>query len=193
MEDSSETKTIKRRGPENWALWKFQVRIALMAKEVFGVVTRTSQRPVEPVAVAGVQLTQQSLELYQTKISQWERKEAQAQHLITTSLTESSMLHIMTCGTAKEMWYRLHEVFENKTETSVHMLNQQWYTMGMDPSDHITTHISKVQDLAHRLKTMGENVSDNQISMKILLTLPTTFSHFCTAWESTPQVELWRL
>ncbi|XP_014298259.1 uncharacterized protein LOC106693745 [Microplitis demolitor] len=36
---------------------------------------------------------------------------------------------------------------------------------------------------------MGETVSDNQIMMKILLTLPPTDRHFVTAWESTAQAE----
>ncbi|CAD6233980.1 GSCOCG00007443001-RA-CDS, partial [Cotesia congregata] len=99
------------------------------------------------------------------------------------------MLHVMSCETAKDMWDRLHEIFDSSTSTGVHMLQQKWFTMNKDSSDNIATHVSKVQDLAHRLRALGENVSDSSIITKILLTLPPSFRHFVSAWESAAQAD----
>lgn len=48
-----------------------------------------------------------------------------------------------------------------------------------DSSDDIATHISKVQELAQRLKTLGESISDEILVItKILMTLPPTMNYF---------------
>ncbi|KMQ92170.1 copia protein [Lasius niger] len=49
------------------------------------------------------------------------------------------------------MWDKLHEIFENKSETAKHILQQQWYTLGRETADDIATHIAKIKDLAHQL------------------------------------------
>lgn len=56
-----------------------------------------------------------------------------------------------------EMWQKLHEIFENQSETAKHMLQQQWYSVGKDPADDIAAHIAKIKDLAHRLSSRRAN------------------------------------
>ena len=55
--------------------------------------------------------------------------------------------------------------------------------------DDISTHIAKLEDTAHRLKLMGEEISDSMMITKILMTLPENFRHFVSAWESAPAGE----
>ncbi|XP_029662780.1 uncharacterized protein LOC115235257 [Formica exsecta] len=49
------------------------------------------------------------------------------------------------------------------------------------------THTAKIKDLAHRLSMLGKSVSDGMIMTKILMTLPPSYQHFNTAWESPTQ------
>ena len=95
------------------------------------------------------------------------------------------MLHIINCDTAHEMWQKLHGVYENKTETSVHMLQQEWFQYTKDPNDDLSTHISKLQDLCCKLKAFGETISDSMLMTKVIMTLPEHYNHFVSAWEST--------
>ena len=97
------------------------------------------------------------------------------------------MLHIMNCDSARGMWLKLHEVYENQSETTKHMLQQKWFSLGRDAADDIATHIAKIKDIACRLTTFEEPVPDSMIITKILLTLPPSLKHFATAWESTGQ------
>ena len=83
------------------------------------------------------------------------------------------------------MWEKLHGVYKNKTETSVHMLQQKWFKYNKDPSDDLSTHISKLQDLCFKLKAFGEELSDSMLMTKIIMTLPEQYNHFVSAWEST--------
>lgn len=102
-------------------------------------------------------------------------------------VSEQPLLHIMNCKFAKEMWDKLHEIYENKSETTKHILQQQWYILGKEAADDIATHIAKIKDLAHRLSMLGETVSNGMIMTKILMTFPLSYQHFNTAWESTSQ------
>lgn len=53
----------------------------------------------------------------------------------------------------------------------------------------IVTHVSKLQNLAHGLKSLGEGINDSMIISKILVTLPNKYQHFATAWVSTAGTE----
>lgn len=122
---------------------------------------------------------------YQKRLREWIKNDGMAQRYIVTSMENTPMLHIINCTTAHEMWEKLHRVYENKTETSVHMLQQEWFKYSKDPNDDLSTHISKLQDLCHKLKALGETISDSMLITKILMTLPEQYNHFVSAWEST--------
>lgn len=85
------------------------------------------------------------------------------------------------------MWEKLHEVYENKNETSKHMLQKQWFALGKDSKDDMATHIAKIRDFAHRLTALGDQIPDSMIVTKVPMTLPTQYQHFVTAWESASE------
>nr|XP_046472588.1 uncharacterized protein LOC124214366 [Neodiprion pinetum] len=107
--------------------------------------------------------------------------------IIATAVEDSQLLHIMNCDTAKEMWTKLHHVYEQKSDIGIHLLQQKWYKVTKESADSMATHIAEIEDLAHKIRTLDENISDSMVITKILITLPSSYSHFITAWESTSQ------
>lgn len=79
-------------------------------------------------------------------------------YVITSSPNLEAVLHIINCKIAKDIWAKLQQVYESKTDIGIRMMHQQWYTMVRNDADNIATHVAKVEDLAHRLKSMGETV-----------------------------------
>lgn len=59
----------------------------------------------------------------------------------------------------------------------------------MESTDHVSTHISKVENFGMKLKQSGEPVMDNMIITKILMTLPDVYNHFYSAWDSIPAAD----
>ncbi|XP_061942838.1 uncharacterized protein LOC133667592 [Apis cerana] len=120
----------------------------------------------------------------------WIKLDSTAQRIIVTSLDEKRILHIINCETAKDMCKHLESVYEQKSEcTSIHMLLQQCYSYQKEPGNDIATHIVKLENLAHRLQTLGEKIPNQMIISKILMTLPPSFKYFISAWESTQPSE----
>lgn len=180
MESNEQLRITKLKGVENWGTWKFQVRIILTASDVYDIVA--GQRPAPEAITQGEAAT---VAARARKIREWMKEDSVAQRIIVTSVTEPVLLHIINCTSSKQMWDNLCAVYENKTDTSVHMLQRQWFSLVKDPTDDMATHVSKIQDICHRLKALGEDITDNMMMTKILMTLPSCYDHFATAWEST--------
>jgi len=69
------------------------------------------------------------------------------------------------------MWEKLLVIHEQKSETSIHLLQQNFFSYSMEATDisDMSTHISKVANLGMRLKKLGESVTDNMVMTKILI------------------------
>lgn len=182
--DGELTRVVKLQGISNLNIWKFQVKVILKGPRVWEITQGTH---VLPAQLATDATTTQKSE-YEKKITEWHKADGFAQKIIATTVTDQCMVHLFNCDTSKEMWDKLKSLYEKKSEALVHILQQQWFTATKDPSD-INTHIAKLIDLAHRMRNMGETISDKMLMTKILLTLPPNYDHFINAWESTTEAK----
>jgi len=174
--DNEIIRITKLKGLENWTTWKFQVCVIPKANGIWDIVNGTS--------ALSEQYAGSSAEVSTKAIALWKKNDNIAQRIIATSVEEQPLLRIINCETSKAMWDKLTSVYEQKSEASVHMLLQQWYSLKKNPSDDIATHVS-ILDLAHRLQVLGEKIPDSMIITKVLMTLPSSYKHFVSAWDST--------
>lgn len=157
-----------------WSTWRFQVKITLIAADAYDVVTGDH---VKPSATADAEL------------KAWKKCDATAQRIIGTTVGSGHITHIKNCKTAKEMWDKLHSVFERKNEMSLLLLYQQFFTFTKDEEEGIMSYFSRLEDLVIRLSDLGEKVSDEMVATKIIMSLPPEYSSFSSAWESVNKAE----
>lgn len=177
--ESEISKAVKLKGVENWGIWKFQVEVLMSVNDVITVVDDTFENPGPEIPTT----TQADI----VRINSWKKLDGAARRIIVLTVSENVLIHIINCKTAKEMWKKLHKVYENKNETSKHMVQKQWFALGKDSKDDMATHIAKIRDLAHRLIALGDQIPDSMIVTKVLMTLPTQYQHFVTAWKSASE------
>lgn len=177
----AELKIEKLAGQEQWNLWKFQVKILLNASDLLRYVNGEAKFPL-----VGGTIKEENLAAAENA---WKRGDSKAQKIIATTMATQSLLHIINCTTARDMWLKLEAVYEAKSKESIHMLQQRFYMFAMDPADDVATHISKLQTLVQQLADVGEKMSDSMVITKVLMTLPEHYSHFYSAWESTAKAE----
>lgn len=181
-----ETETIrieKLQEASQFSAWKFQVRVILISNEIFDVVSGDEKKPEPAAANASVTVKAEA----DKAISDWKKKDAKAQKIIVTSLSQKMILHVLTCTTAKSMWEKLHSVFEQKNAVGKQHLQQQFFSLEKDTADDMATHISKVEMLVHQLKELDVNIDDGMVVTKVLGTLPQEYKHFVSAWDSIAQ------
>lgn len=159
------------------------IRVLLNAQDLFEVVSGECKKPT--LAKVAGETDEAANDRLASALTAWKKLDGKAQKIIVTALGPQPMLYIMRFDNAHDMWAKLVSVYEQKSETSVHLLQQKFFSAIMEPGDGISEHISKLEDIAQQLKDFGEAIPDSMLVSKILMTLPVEFRHFHSAWEST--------
>lgn len=159
---------MKLEGASNWNIWKFQTTVLLRGQMWLDIVEGKCVKPEDASARAA-----------------WETKDAKAQTLLITRMSENVMLHIISCSTSAEMWKKLQSVYEQKSDTNIHIIQQRFFQYKYEQGTDMSTFLSKIQELQNKLKQAGEEISDKLVITKVLMSLPDESKHFVSAWEST--------
>lgn len=112
-----ETKIEKLQSPEQWQRWKFQLRVTLNASDLYGVANGSVPKPV--LIKADGETDAQARTRHEKTLHDWQRADGKAQKVIVSALGVQPMQLIMRFDTAAEMWSKLTEVYEQKSETQV--------------------------------------------------------------------------
>lgn len=169
MEENKSGNHIKLEGASNWNVWKFQSIILLRSHDLLEVVQGTK---VKPEAEA--------------EKPRWEKLDAKAQTWLVTRMSESAMMHILTCTTSAQMWRKLASVYEQKSETTIHIVQQRFFQYKYEEGTEMSTFLSKIEEMTNQLNQMGESISEKFVITKVLMSLPECYKHFVSAWESAP-------
>lgn len=109
MESVEPLALIKLQGESNWPNWKFAVNLVLQEKDLVEIVTGEKKGAKDEKA-SDVEC----------------KKEFLAQRIIGLSMTQQTSTLLLSCTTAKQMWDKLHEVFEPRNEMATMALNEQF-------------------------------------------------------------------
>lgn len=153
--------------PSQWMVWKFQIRVNLMAAEIFNYVDGTKQKPSD-----------EKEKDYDKNIVEWTKNDAKAQKIIVNSCGSKILIHLCNCSTADQMWKKLHSVFEQSNEAAKQLLQEKFFA-----------HISTLEGLVQKLKGVKVDITESMLISKILMTLPDEYRHFPPAWDSTSSAE----
>lgn len=173
----SKLNAIVLKGEENFGVWKFQIQTILDGMDVFEAVDGTLVKPEEGVSN------------YEARLTNFMKKEKKARQILATTVHSSLVKHIMYCRSSKEMWDKLHEVFQQKSQMSRHMLLKNFFNYSKESADSIADHIAKLVDMSERLAVVGEKISKTMLTTKILMSLPSVYNHFHAAWDSVDAEE----
>ncbi|KYN08017.1 hypothetical protein ALC62_01006 [Cyphomyrmex costatus] len=139
--------------------WKFQVRTILDARDALELIDGSLVKP------EGENLTNA------VELNRWKRANKVAKEILVTTLDKKPLSLLMSCETAREMWVKLLNIYEQKSADSVYLLQTQFREYRYNPGDDIATHINSM------------------LITTVLNTLPSAFRHFHSAWDSTPAAE----
>lgn len=160
---------MKLEGNRNWNIWKFQTTVLLRGQGWLDIVEGRTVKPEDNAARAI-----------------WEANDAKAQTLLVTRMSEEVMVHLISSTTSAEMWRKLLSVYEQKSETSIHIIQQRFFQFKYERGMEMSVFLSKIQGMQNQLKQMGEEISDKFAITKVLMSLPDEYKHFVSAWESAP-------
>ena len=174
MAAENETSGIERLSDKNFQVWKFQIVILFKAHDIYDIVSGKEKL----------------LETFDDKKKkEWERKDAKAQKYIVSTIEKTPLMHIVNCTTSKQMFDKLCTIYERDSEQQKYSLLQDFFNLKFEKGSNVVLHISKIENLAYRLKSINQEVDEKMVISKILVTLPEQYKYFISAWESMSSEE----
>ncbi|KAK9685136.1 Integrase core domain [Popillia japonica] len=152
--ESHNVVSMNKLNNNNWNVWKFQIKVILMAKDLYDIVNGTDKQPIE-----GAEL-----------IAKWKLRDAKAQEALVTRMEEGPLAHIMQCPFACEMWKKLESIYDRQSVVSKHLLNEQFYNVKFDGD--LNSFITKVTNICAKIKQQSDEVPERMVMTKILMSLP---------------------
>lgn len=173
-------------GKSNWTTWKYKMSIYL--RGVPGTIDAIEGRLVKPKAPAA-DASAEAQTTYKNALEHFNKVDSCALLILTTNMSEETLLKIMRFKTSKEVWTELHKLFDGVSEDKVYNICLQFFNYKKNSEDDIATHISKLKHLWSELKQ--ELIKDNEdnpdlpdlfLICKILGTLPDVYFTFKSSW-----------
>ncbi|XP_029054776.2 uncharacterized protein LOC114882063 [Osmia bicornis bicornis] len=171
MSDKEVGMEIVKLDGTNYSTWKFEVVLALEAKDLLGLVDGTIVKPDE------------------TELKAYDKKSAQVKMLILNTVAKNLCRNLYNCSTAKEMWDKLKDLYENASEDAAQSAWEQFYNFRISEEEPVANQLEILESICRRLQDAGEKPSDKAVMTKLLRSLPMKFSIFRHAWECTPSAE----
>jgi len=118
-------------GSSNYRTWKFSMKMLLMAKDLWGVVSGDEGRPSTG------------------STKEWEARSQKALANISLSVSAAEQQHIIDCTSAKEAWDILEKLYEGKGRNRKFMLLEELFKLSMMDDDSV----AKMEDYLRSVKS----------------------------------------
>lgn len=103
----------KLSGVENWCTWKFAVRNLLLGTEnAYEVCIGEISKP-EPLTTGASEAQRAT---YSSALKAWDKADRAASQVFVRTLEAKVMALLVSCDSARDMWVKLHAIFEQKTK-----------------------------------------------------------------------------
>ncbi|XP_021755280.1 uncharacterized protein LOC110720551 [Chenopodium quinoa] len=130
-----------------------------------------------------------SLSDAQRKILVEERmKNAKALYLIQYAVKDTIFLRIMRANTAKEAWEIMQQEFHRDSKVrsiKFQSLRRDFENLKMKDNELVKDYFSKIIKIVNQMKSYGEEISNEKIVQKILVSLNDNFYDIVTIIEET--------
>jgi hypothetical protein len=119
-------------------------------------------------------------------------KEMKAFALLCEHLVDAQLAHIQYCDNVRSVWEALCSVHEAKTISNKLFLRRRFFTIKMQEGDEMLVHINTVKALADQLRSIEVNITDEDVYIVLIMSLPPSFDNLVTSLESmsTKDVDL---
>ena len=151
----------------NYQSWKYNMKLVLMERGLWGFAQGTETLPGQTEAPAV---------RYAYKL-----KSDKAYSLIALSVSKSLQAHIMSTTDPAEAWNTLQKQFEFISITQIVRLNRKFYAASVKEGDNLMEHITYMTSLAEQLRELKEDISTKKFATVILGSLPDSYENFISS------------
>ena len=171
---SSETK-IANLNRDNFSTWKFQMKMHLIGKDLWDIVTGTEELPFEATP---------------DEKEHFRKRNNKALSQICMHVEENLQIYLRGCSTGKEAWDILAGHFEEKTLSKKIFYRRKLYSIRLSNSTTMESHINAIRNIADHLDSLDNPISEDDLVMILLSSLSEDYNNLLTTLETLREDQL---
>ena len=172
----AEITKIKKLNGKNYQSWKYNIKLVLMERGLWGFTQPGQETPPEAGASISVK---NAFRLWLDK----------AYSLIALNVEKDLQVHISSVSEPLLAWEILQKQFEFVSVTQIVRVNRKFYAAEMEEGGDILQYITYMTSLAEQLREMKE-VSSKKFATVVLGSLPESYDTFLTSLNARNAEEL---
>ena len=176
---------------KEWISWKSRLEIALLTWGLGGYLFDTKPFPITPALSksAGWKPTTAdeiwAVEEFEKHSAEWIKKDAQARHIIVSTLPNTLFMRIRHTKTAEEYFNILKGMFETHSPVIGVELRRQLNELKLKDNGDARTHVNKVIALHEELASLGSPILDLDLFNTFLASLPQVYNNIISSISAT--------
>jgi hypothetical protein len=160
----------------NFVTWKYRVQLVLKSRRLWKYVDGTAVMPPPSASVK--------------EWDTWHDHNQQALSQIALTVSNSVIGHIRTAVTAQEAWTKICSVYEQKGLAAKVFLRRKLLNLKLNGGTRMQDHINTVRNLSEQLSAIGVPISDGDLAITLLCSLPESYDFVAIALESRPEADV---
>ena len=164
---------------DDYDYWKIKIRTVLRAEGLWNIVEKGFAEPEDEADLSEEELK---------KLESSRRQDARALSKLQMGVTKPIFTRISTASTAKEAWEILEGEFhgdEKVRSINLQSLKKDFQNLRMKDSENIQSYHARVMEIVNQMKTYGDNISDQHVVEKILISLTDKYEYIVAVIEET--------
>ena len=166
---------IEKLTGENYHNWKFQMKMCLIGKDLWEIVTGTE------VLAEGASAQEQR---------SFRKRENQALACVCLSVATSLQIYVRSAKSSKEAWDNLASHFEEKSLSKKIFYRRKLYSARMEKGTNMVTHINYVKTLSEHLESVDDPIAEKDLVIILISSLPDEYNYLITALETIAEDKL---
>jgi hypothetical protein len=158
---------IEPLGKENFDTWKIQIEALLIKNDSWKYVNGTIPKPKEPPEA----------------VTTWESNDAKARSDLILTICPSELKQIKNCPTSKDIWNKLHSVYQSQGPARKAMLLKTLILLKMKNGEDMRDHIRNFFDVVDKLEEMELCIINDLLAILLLYSIPDEYETFRIAIE----------
>lgn len=175
MSDEAGFKVEKLNG-DNYYSWKFQMKMYLIGKDLWEIVSGSEEFP-EETASAAVQRA-------------YRKRENLALATICLSVATNLQIYVRSAKTAKEAWECLEQHFQKKSLSQKILHRRKLYSARMKNGESMIEHINYIKTLSEHLEAVGDPIEEKDLVIILVSSLTDDYNYLITALETIAEEKL---
>ena len=168
MTSMSETIKIEKLNGKNYQSWKYNIKLVLMERGLWGFTQEGQETPPAETATTAVK-------------NAFRLRSDKAYSLIALNVEKDLQVHISSVTNPLEAWKILQKQFEFVSVTQIVRINRKFYAASMKEDADLMQHLTHMTSLAEQLREMKEEISSKKFATVVLGSLPESYDNFLTS------------